>query len=161
MRNRYKLGNRVFQVGLLEKHPIRVEITEEEETRDLKLDGKIDPGSGRLRVGNRFVPYFVTRTPTGVWVTLDGVTRHFVASKERARAEEGHGGFIAPMPGKILDIRVREDDRVREGQVLVIMEAMKMEHRIEAPSDGRVLSLHCSVGDLVSQGAALLEFSAD
>ena len=119
------------------------------------------PWVGRIRFSDCFLPYFVTATPTAVWVTLDGVTHHFVKSKERSQAEEGHGGFTAPMPGKVIKVMVSAGDRVEAGAVLVVMEAMKMEHRIEAPMPGKVTSLHCHEDQVVEQGVALLEFEAD
>jgi propionyl-CoA carboxylase alpha chain len=59
------------------------------------------------------------------------------------------GGLIAPMPGSILATEVQPGDNVKKGDVLVILEAMKMEHRITAPRDGIVNNVHISVGDQV------------
>ncbi|RKD28838.1 biotin/lipoyl-containing protein [Thermohalobacter berrensis] len=56
----------------------------------------------------------------------------------------------APMPGTILDIKVNENDRVKEGQVLVILEAMKMENEIVAPRDGKVVSINVTKGQAVN-----------
>ncbi|MDJ0838189.1 MAG: hypothetical protein QNK37_16860 [Acidobacteriota bacterium] len=161
MRNRFKLGDRIFQVDLLDKHPPKVHITEKEAGRETKLQGKLRPGHGALFVDDRYLPYFVTETPTAVWVTLDGVTRVFEKCKNREQAEEGHGGFISPMPGKVIKVSTKPGARVEKGAVLVIMEAMKMEHRIEAPVAGTVTALHCNEGQVVDQGFALLEFNPD
>ena len=78
---------------------------------------------------------------------------------ESGGAEAGsvHGGMSAPMPGTILEILVKQGQRVREGQTLLVMEAMKMEHRIQAPRAGEVTRLHYSVGDRVDMGATLVE----
>jgi propionyl-CoA carboxylase alpha chain len=66
------------------------------------------------------------------------------------------GGLTAPMPGKVLDVRVATGDTVTAGQVLLILEAMKMEHRITAPTDGTVTTVSVAAGDQVERGAALL-----
>ena len=61
------------------------------------------------------------------------------------------------MPGTILEVLVKEGQRVREGQTLLVMEAMKMEHRIMAPKAGEVLAVNFAVGDRVDMGATLVE----
>ena len=61
------------------------------------------------------------------------------------------------MPGTILEVHVKEGQRVREGQTLLVMEAMKMEHRIQAPKAGEIVSLNFSQGDRVDMGATLVE----
>jgi biotin carboxyl carrier protein len=60
------------------------------------------------------------------------------------------------MPGKVLDVRVGVGDTVSAGQVLLILEAMKMEHRITAPTDGTVTAVSVAAGDQLERGAALL-----
>jgi len=71
-------------------------------------------------------------------------------------AEGESGGLAAPMPGKILSFTVRAGDSVHKGQLLAVMEAMKMEHTLTAPSDGVVQELLYAAGDQVTEGAALL-----
>lgn len=66
------------------------------------------------------------------------------------------GGLVAPMPGKIIELRVREGDRVQAGDVLVILEAMKMEHPMTAPQDGVVAEIRVAVGEQVEGGAVLM-----
>lgn len=60
------------------------------------------------------------------------------------------------MPGKILNIKVSEGQAVKFGEVVVIMEAMKMETEIVAPAAGTVASVNVSVGDAVDTGAVLV-----
>ncbi len=65
------------------------------------------------------------------------------------------GGCVAPMPGKIVELRVGEGDAVQTGQVLLIMEAMKMEHTVTAPHDGVVAQVTVSAGEQVDADALL------
>jgi len=65
------------------------------------------------------------------------------------------GGCIAPMPGKVIELRVAEGDSVQAGQVLLIMEAMKMEHTVTAPHDGTVAQVSVAAGDQVDADALL------
>jgi 3-methylcrotonyl-CoA carboxylase alpha subunit len=66
-------------------------------------------------------------------------------------------GLISPMPGRVRKVLVVEGAHVRRGEVLLILEAMKMEHAIRAPRDGRVAKLLFAEGDLVDAGVALAE----
>ncbi len=70
--------------------------------------------------------------------------------------EVEEGAVTAPMPGKILDIKVSKGDNVKAGDVLVILEAMKMENEIVAPKDGVVKEINVNVGDSVDRGAVLV-----
>lgn len=72
-------------------------------------------------------------------------------------SQEAHGGRLtAPMPGKIIALNVGAGDSVKQGDVLLVMEAMKMEHSIQAPADGIVAELFFAVGDQVAEGAELV-----
>ncbi len=70
------------------------------------------------------------------------------------------GRLTAPMPGKVLSFAVKAGDKVRKGQALAVMEAMKMEHTIAAPADGVVAELLFAPGDQVGEGAELLKIGA-
>ena len=67
------------------------------------------------------------------------------------------GAIVAPMPGTVLDVRVGDGDRVETGQVLVVLEAMKMELALKAPFDGVVGGLTATTGAQVALGTTLLE----
>ena len=69
----------------------------------------------------------------------------------------GDGSLFSPMPGMITDIMVAEGDRVVQDQNLMILEAMKMEHRIQSPFSGIVKSISHIKGDQVEEGEALIE----
>ena len=71
-------------------------------------------------------------------------------------AQEG-GRLTAPMPGKVVSFAVKAGDKVKAGQALAVMEAMKMEHTIAAPQDGTVAELLYAPGDQVAEGAELLK----
>jgi 3-methylcrotonyl-CoA carboxylase alpha subunit len=77
-----------------------------------------------------------------------------IANRTGARA--GSGNVTAPMPGKIVSVAVKPGDTVMMHDLLVILEAMKMEHRIDAPLAGTVGTVHVAPGDLVAAGAPLI-----
>ncbi|MGH9115199.1 MAG: biotin carboxylase N-terminal domain-containing protein [Acidimicrobiales bacterium] len=66
------------------------------------------------------------------------------------------GGLRAPMPGKVISVDVRPGEQVAEGQLLLIVEAMKMEHRVEAPHAGVVTEVRAHAGDQVAGGDLLV-----
>lgn len=66
------------------------------------------------------------------------------------------GCIKSPLPGVILDIKVKEGDMVKRGQTLLVLEAMKMENDIKADSDGKVTSIHVSKGESILEGTDLI-----
>ena len=75
-----------------------------------------------------------------------------------APASSGAVGAVkvnAPMPGKILAVKANVGQAVKKGDVIIVLEAMKMENDIVAPQDGTIASVSCAVGDSVEAGALL------
>jgi 3-methylcrotonyl-CoA carboxylase alpha subunit len=76
-----------------------------------------------------------------------------------ASAAAGSSGVTAPMPGKIVKVAVKEGDTVEERALLLVLEAMKMEHRIEAPAAATVRTINVEEGQTVTAGTTLIEFA--
>ena len=66
------------------------------------------------------------------------------------------GGLVAPMPGKVVDLKVKKGSKVKSGETLVILEAMKMEHSIKASEDGVIADIFIKENDQVENGAVLM-----
>ena len=84
------------------------------------------------------------------------------AAAPKAAAPAGAAGAVtvkAPMPGNILDVQVAAGASVKAGDVLVILEAMKMENEIVAPQDGTVASINVNKGDTVNSGDVLVSMN--
>ncbi|MDO9068969.1 MAG: acetyl/propionyl/methylcrotonyl-CoA carboxylase subunit alpha [Deltaproteobacteria bacterium] len=100
-----------------------------------------------------------------VLTVLDQGKSHLLTRHDPGAAgdedEATAGRLTAPMPGKVVAIMVEAGVRVGRGTPLLIMEAMKMEHTINAPCDGAVAEFHFEVGAVVNEGAELLNFAAD
>ncbi len=138
-------------------------------------DGEVSVVEGRLRP-----------CPNGdVLVEIDGVARPLVMtvlgdtvwSSPRAgvgdanttcrvELQQRRGGrgpedssLVALMTGRVVDVQCRPGDRVERGQVLVVVEAMKMEQPVASPRDGLVVAVHCEVGQLVERGVELVELA--
>ena len=118
-------------------------------------DGSRDPGSGIRRVA------YAVGERNRVWVFLDGRT-YVIEPDDRDAARRVHVtddqvALSAPMPATVIAIKVAPGQEVAAGDLLVLLEAMKMEMPITAPRDGRVKSLACREGELVQPGVPLLE----
>ena len=73
-----------------------------------------------------------------------------------AAASAGKSGVKSPLPGVILDIKVNVGDSVKKGQLIVILEAMKMENSINADRDGKITAINVNKGDSVLEGTDLV-----
>lgn len=81
------------------------------------------------------------------------------AAAPKAPAAAGAVTVKAPMPGNILDVKIKAGDSVKAGDILVILEAMKMENEIVAPQDGTVASINVNKGDTVNSGDVLVSMN--
>ena len=84
------------------------------------------------------------------------------APKAAPKAAAGAQGAVkvnAPMPGKILKVNVNAGTAVKKGDVLLVLEAMKMENEICAPQDGTVATVECAAGDSVESGKVLVSMN--
>lgn len=77
------------------------------------------------------------------------------AAKPAATGTAGSVKINAPMPGKIVDVKVKVGDAVKKGQTVLVLEAMKMENDIVAPEDGTVASINAAVGSAVEAGETI------
>jgi len=117
-------------------------------------------GNGRYLVSGRIA--YAVREKRRVWVFIDGRTYVVVESNDRdapdrVHVTDDHVALSAPMPATVIAIKVAPGQAVAAGDLLVLLEAMKMEMPITAPHDGRVKSLACREGELVQPGVPLLE----
>ncbi len=122
----------------------------------------LDASNGRLdlSIDGRHVPAYVSSDGQTRWVTVDGRTVRLARRSAAARAGGGHDGsseLMAPMPGQVRAVNIRAGDQVTKGQVLVVLEAMKMEIRLQAPFDGQVSAVDASVGQTVEREQILVK----
>jgi biotin carboxyl carrier protein len=94
------------------------------------------------------------------WVFVDGEIFTFEIerpSSRRRRAAAHHGSLMSPMPATVRKVLVAAGDAVGKNDVLIVLEAMKMELPVKATADGRVTKVCCREGDLVQPGVPLIE----
>jgi len=107
------------------------------------------------------------RSSTASVSTTQPVTRSEATPPQRVPAsppsrpgvEAASAGVTAPLPGLIMEVRVKEGESVKAGQTLMVMEAMKMENQIQAPHDGTVKRIYVKNDDTVAEGDPLVELA--
>ena len=130
-----------------------------DKTADVELlqskDGKLD-----LLVDGKHITAYVSSDSAKRWVTVNGQTVMLTKASGARKSGGGHhaaGELTAPMPGQVRAVNVSEGDEVLKGQTLLLLEAMKMEIRVQAPRDGVVKKLFVNQGQTVERDQVLIE----
>src|SRR5215208_1120065 len=111
-----------------------------------------EKGKLNLLIDDKRVIAYISSDNAKRWVTVNGQT--FVLTKSSGAKQRGTGHdhaseLAAPMPGQVRAVNVSEEESVKKGQTLLVLEAMKMEIRIQAPRDGKVKKLLVKQGQTV------------
>lgn len=115
-------------------------------------------------LGDRKVTGFFLRVGSQLWVHACGHTFVYEPHGDDTSGEKETAvspQLEAPMPGKVTAVQVTTGDQVVAGQVLIIMEAMKMEYSLKAPAKSRVEAVNCQVGDQVRLKQVLVELAIE
>lgn len=124
---------------------------------------ELTSGKWLLRInGERSIAY-TAQAKEARYVQVDGVQYQLERTTGNRRKRQGQAGasdLKAEMPGQVIDVRVQVGDSVSAGQVLVVLEAMKMEIRITAPAEGIVKRLLVKTGEVVERGHLLVELTS-
>ncbi|OQW50487.1 MAG: hypothetical protein A4S09_01455 [Proteobacteria bacterium SG_bin7] len=114
-----------------------------------------------LKVGDRHLQGKVLKIRDTLWVHLGGETFLYKPESRQGKQKQAQGissnTVTSPMPGKVIKIAAHVNDEIMDGQVVVIMEAMKMEYSLKSTKAGKVKKISCKVGDQVQLGQILLE----
>jgi acetyl/propionyl-CoA carboxylase alpha subunit len=136
----------------------RVQVTVDGARHDVALEA-VSPGVFVVREGERVRAFHCVVEGKKVHLFWEGVAYVLERVDEGGRPAARHGaeGLEAPMPGRVIAVRVAPGQRVVRGEELLVIEAMKMENSLRAPRDGVVSSVAANVGDMVAPGAVLVE----
>lgn len=113
----------------------------------------------KVRAGDRDVLATIARDGSRTWVHIGGHVFVIDPPEQRARAgaASDHDALSAPMPATVVRVDVAPGDPVDDGDVVVLLEAMKMELPIRAPRAGVIAKVNCRAGDLVQPGVPLVD----
>jgi biotin carboxyl carrier protein len=132
-----------------------------------RIEAKLDRAGNvwRFALADRTVALTVVRDGSDVWVAVEGEIYRCRAGDDPRGAAGGRAPrnprVTAPMPGRVLEVLVREGQQVAAGDALVTLEAMKMETVASADAAGRVLRVHVTTGAMVEPGQILVELEFD
>ena len=117
-------------------------------------------GVYRVDLDGRSELVYVAGPPGDVWAAWNGQVFRGDLPAERARSGAGARGehaLTAPMPATVLKLHVATGDQVRKGDVIMVLEAMKMELPLRAANDALVAAVHCREGEMVAADLTLVE----
>lgn len=124
------------------------------------LRADMELGKLELLIDGERVTAYVSSENAKRWVTVNGRTSLLTKQSGSRRSGGGHhhaaGELTAPMPGQVRAVNVSEGEAVTKGQTLMVLEAMKMEIKIQAPSDGVISSISVKVGETVEREQTLI-----
>lgn len=161
MRYRYQYRDRVYEISI-QRHGEAYRAAVNGEAFELEvLD--VQPGILSLRLEGRPVTLYWANSEGQKWVSLDGCT--YLLEKPaprtlRHRGERSSEDILrAPMPAQVRAIQAGAGELVEKGQTLLLLEAMKMEIRLQAPRSGRITAVVVTEGQSVERDQILVELS--
>jgi biotin carboxyl carrier protein len=136
------------------------------ETGDRRLEASVTREGAWIEIGleARTVRVACARDARGIWISLEGRLYLFEVAHRHAGAAldaESSGEVPAPMTGRVVAVEAREGAPVREGDLLLTIEAMKMEFKVTAPVSGPVREVACAPGDRVELGQVLVRIEPE
>ena len=160
-RTLWKDGDRVreVEISVTPEGRYRVRVDQAELTLDV-----VRLANGVLQLSGQHGVARAEATAAGERRFVNVSSMDFVFEREtqgRKRAAASAGSLEAPMPGVVTRVLVAVGDDVTQGQPLMALEAMKMEHMIRAPRDGKVKVVGARAGEMVAGGARLVELEEE
>ena len=120
---------------------------------------RLDASTFQVTLDGRQLLVYLAVQGTRGWTFADGCVFELDLAPDRpsrARAIDSSSPIVAPMPATVLSVLVERGQTVRQGDPLILLEAMKMELTLRAPRDGQIEALACADGDLVQPGTPLV-----
>ena len=118
------------------------------------------PGQLKIKIGERIIKSIITEGEKEKFVFVDGhvfrVRPVELTGKKKVRKKE-EGDLCSPISGKVVSVKVKNGDSVNKGDVLMVIEAMKMEYIIRAPFDGKVKNVNFKENDQVEIGKSTVD----
>lgn len=159
MSHEFSLGSDAFIPALLPEARLEADavVLEIEGTPRRAEFRRLGDGLFLLNLDGRMLRCFVSTDASGTWVTVEG---RLVRLRTSSTVVGSAGGsLVAPMPGRVVRLCVKEGAEVEAGAELLRLEAMKMEHAVKAPRQGKVKAFLVKEGEQVQGGRLLVDFT--
>ena len=121
---------------------------------------ELKPGQLKIKIGNKIIKSIITEGDKEKFVFVDGEVFkvrpvQLTGLKKEKRKEEGD--LNSPISGKVVSVKVKNGDSVKKGDILMVIEAMKMEYLIRAPYNGKIKKVNFKEKDLIEIGQETIE----
>jgi 3-methylcrotonyl-CoA carboxylase alpha subunit len=121
---------------------------------------EIKPGQLKIKIGNKLIKSVITEGDKEKFVFVDGeVFRVKPVQLTGIRKRKEEGDLSSPISGKVVSVKVKKGDSVKKADVLMVIEAMKMEYLIRAPYDAKVKKVNFKEKDLIEIGQETVELT--
>ena len=122
---------------------------------------EIKSGHLKLKIGDRILKSVITEGNSEKFVFVDGnvfkVKPVELTAKRKSKKKKEEGDLSSPISGKVVNVKVKKGDKVKKDQVLMVIEAMKMEYLIRAPKKGKVKKINFKENDQIEIGQTTAE----
>lgn len=157
----YEHGNSVYNVTI-ERRDNYYYVTYDN-TEYKALAEEIKPGQMKIKIGDRIIKSVITEGENEKYVFVDGnvfkVKPVELTGKKKTHKKEEDGDLSSPISGRVVNVKVKKGDIVKKDDVLMVIEAMKMEYLIRAPFDGKVMKVNFKEKDQIEIGQITVDLS--
>ena len=162
--DKISIGSNTYEAKL-RRTGSKFKLTLDDENYEGKFSRK-NKGMVQLLMDDNRSIGFSERNGNEIYVHANGmnylIKRESASVKDTSFEEESNDTVLSPITGKLLDKKVKNRDSVRKGDVVVILEAMKMEHRLKAPRDGILSKLtSAEIGGQIKEGELMFELEEE
>ena len=155
----YEHENNVYNVTI-ERRGERYFVTYDN-TEYIAEAEEIKPGQLKIKIGDKIIKSVITEGEKEKFVFVDGevfMVRPVQLTSMKREKKKEEGDLSSPISGRVVSVKVKNGDSVKKGDVLMVIEAMKMEYIIRAPYDGKVKKVNFKEKDLIEIGQNTVEF---
>ena len=158
----YEHENHVYNVSV-ERRKNQYFITYDNTEYKVEAD-EIKPGYLKIKLGDRVIKCVITKGDKDKFVFLEGdvfKVRNIELTGAKKTKKKEEGNLNSPISGKVVSIKVKDGDKVKKGDVLMIIEAMKMEYLIRAPYNGKVKKVNFKENNQIEIGQNTVEITKE
>jgi len=156
----YEHENHVYNVSV-ERRKNQYFVTYDNTEYKVEAD-EIKPGYLKIKLGDRVIKCVITKGDKDKFVFVEGdvfKVRNIELTGAKKTKKKEEGNLNSPISGKVVSIKVKDGDKVKKGDVLMIIEAMKMEYLIRAPYNGKVKKVNFKEKDQIEIGQNTVEIT--